>query len=71
MREKQVEKMLVTVVAVLLLVLNVLLVMKYDAVFSVVAADYAKRLSYLFHVSGFDPNNYAILTEWEIGRAHV
>lgn len=64
MREKQVEKMLVTVVAVLLLVLNVLMVMKYDAVFSVVAADYAKRLSYLFHVSGFDPNNYAILTEW-------
>ena len=41
MREKQVEKMLVTVVAVLLLVLNVLMVMKYDAVFSVVAADYA------------------------------
>ncbi len=64
MRERNVERTLVAVVALLLLVLNVLMVAKYDADFSVMADDYAKRLSYLFHVSGFDPNNYAILTEW-------
>ena len=58
------ERTLMGVVALLLLMLNALMVEKYDAVFSVLADDYAKRLSYLFHVSGFDPNSYAILTEW-------
>lgn len=64
MKEKWVERTLMGVVALLLLMLNALMVEKYDAVFSVLADDYAKRLSYLFHVSGFDPNSYAILTEW-------
>ncbi len=64
MRETRVERTLLAVVALLLLVLNGLMVAKHDAAFSVVADDYPKRLSYLFHVSGFDPNNYAILTDW-------
>ncbi len=66
MKERNVERMLMGVVALLLLVLNALMVAKYDAIFSVMSDDYARQLSYLFHVSGFDPNSYAILTEWSM-----
>lgn len=66
MKQHTIERLTVGMVALLLIVLNVGMVMKYDATLSVVAEDYAKRLSYLFHVSGFDPNSYAIMTHWDM-----
>lgn len=66
MKEKHIERLTVALVTLLLAVLNAAMVAKHDATFGVVAADYAKRLSYLFHVSGFDPNSYAVMTQWEM-----
>lgn len=51
-------------VMLLLVVLNGLLILKYDALFSVVADDYGKLLQYNYHVSGFDATTYSVLTEW-------
>lgn len=51
-------------VLLLLVVLNGMLFVKYDGLFNVVSDDYANVLSSYFHVSGFDPITYKVLTEW-------
>lgn len=48
----------------LLVILNGMLIMKYDALFSVICDDYGKLLSYNYHLSGFDATTYSVLTEW-------
>ena len=64
MRLRREEWILGLVVLLLLVVLNGLLIAKYDALFSVVCDDYGKLLSYNYHISGFDATTYSILTEW-------
>ena len=59
------EELLIGLLAVLpIFMLNVMMIGKYDGLFNVVSDDYAKTLSYYFHVSGFDPVTYNVLTEW-------
>ena len=64
MRLRREEWILGLVVLLLLVILNGMLIMKYDALFSVVCDDYGKLLSYNYHVSGFDATTYSVLTEW-------
>ena len=64
MRLRREEWILGLVVLLLLVILNGMLIMKYDALFSVVSDDYGKLLSYNYHVSGFDATTYSVLTEW-------
>jgi hypothetical protein len=64
MRLYREEWILGLVVLLLLVILNGLLIAKYDALFSVVCDDYGKLLSYNYHVSGFDATTYSVLTEW-------
>ena len=64
MRLRREEWILGLVVLLLLVILNGLLIAKYDALFSVVCDDYSKLLSYNYHVSGFDATTYSVLTEW-------
>lgn len=64
MRLRREEWILGLVVLLLLVVLNGMLIMKYDALFSVICDDYGKLLSYNYHVSGFDATTYSVLTEW-------
>ena len=59
------EELLIGLLAILpIFMLNVMMIGKYDGLFNVVGDDYAKTLSYYFHVSGFDPVTYNVLTEW-------
>ena len=64
MRLRREEWILGLVILLLLVILNGMLIMKYDALFSVVCDDYGKLLSYNYHVSGFDATTYSVLTEW-------
>ncbi len=64
MRLRREEWILGLVVLLLLVILNGMLIMKYDALFSVVCDDYGKLLSYNYHLSGFDATTYSVLTEW-------
>lgn len=64
MRLRREEWILGLVVLLLLVILNGMLIMKYDTLFSVVCDDYGKLLSYNYHVSGFDATTYSVLTEW-------
>ncbi len=64
MRLKREEWILGLAVMLLLIILNGMLIAKYDALFSVVCDDYGKLLSYNYHVSGFDATTYSVLTEW-------
>lgn len=64
MRLKREEWVLGAGILLLLVILNGMLIAKYDALFSVVCDDYGKLLSYNYHVSGFDATTYSILTEW-------
>ena len=64
MRLKREEWILGLGVLLLLVILNGLLIAKYDALFSVISDDYGKLLSYNYHVSGFDATTYSVLTEW-------
>ena len=51
-------------ILLLLVALNGMMFMKYDGLFNVLGADYGSVLSNYFHVSGFDPITYKVLTEW-------
>lgn len=64
MRLRREEWILGLGVLLLLVILNGLLITKYDALFSVISDDYGKLLSYNYHVSGFDATTYSVLTEW-------
>lgn len=64
MRLRREEWILGLVVLLLLVILNGMLIMKYDALFSVVCDDYGKLLSHNYHLSGFDATTYSVLTEW-------
>lgn len=64
MRLRREEWILGLVVLLLLVILNGMLIMKYDALFSVVCDEYGKLLSYNYHLSGFDATTYSVLTEW-------
>ncbi|MBO7116799.1 MAG: GtrA family protein [Prevotella sp.] len=64
MRLRREEWILGLAVLLLLVILNGLLIAKYDALFSVISDDYGKLLSYNYHVSGFDATTYSVLTEW-------
>ena len=64
MRLRREEWILGVGVLLLLVILNGMLIAKYDALFSVVCDDYGKLLSYNYHVSGFDATTYSVLTEW-------
>ena len=64
MRLRREEWILGLAVLLLLVILNGLLIAKYDALFSVISDDYGKLLSYNYHVSGFDATSYSVLTEW-------
>lgn len=64
MRLRRDELLTALAVALLLMVLNGLMIVKYDDLLTVVSEDYGKLLSYNFHVSGFDPNTYSILSDW-------
>ena len=64
MRLRREEWILGLVVLLLLVILNGMLIMKYDTLFSVVCDDYGKLLSYNYHLSGFDATTYSVLTEW-------
>lgn len=64
MKLKREEWFIGLLVLALLVILNGMLVMKYDALFSVISDDYGKLLSYNYHVSGFDATTYSVLTEW-------
>ena len=64
MRLKREEWILGAGILLVLVILNGMLIAKYDALFSVVSDDYGKLLSYNYHVSGFDATTYSILTEW-------
>lgn len=64
MRLQRDECFLGLAVLLLLIVLNGMLIAKYDALFSVISDDYGKLLSYNYHISGFDATTYSILTEW-------
>lgn len=54
------------VIASVLLVLNGMMILKYSSLLDPLSEDYAKQLSYLFHVSGFDPITYKVLTHWQM-----
>lgn len=64
MRLRREEWILGVGILLLLIILNGMLIAKYDALFSVVCEDYGKLLSYNYHVSGFDATTYSVLTEW-------
>ncbi|MBQ7420064.1 MAG: GtrA family protein [Prevotella sp.] len=64
MRLRREEWIVGLAVMLLLIILNGMLIAKYDALFSVVCDDYGKLLSYHYHVSGFDATTYSVLTEW-------
>ena len=64
MRTNREELLTAAAIVLLLIVLNAMLAAKYDGLFNVVSPDYGQRLSYYFHISGFDPSSYSILTEW-------
>ena len=54
------------VIASILVVLNSMMILKYNPLLDPLSEDYAKQLSYLFHVSGFDPITYKVLTHWQM-----
>jgi len=64
MRLRRDEWMIGLAVLLLLVVLNGLLIAKYDALLSVVSSDYTNLLTYNYHVSGFDATTYDVLTAW-------
>lgn len=64
MKLKREEWILGLGILFLLIILNGMLIAKYDSLFSVVCDDYGKLLSYNYHVSGFDATTYSVLTEW-------
>ena len=64
MRLRREEWIIGWTVTLLLIILNGMLIAKYDTLFSVVCDDYGKLLSYNYHVSGFDATTYSVLTEW-------
>ena len=64
MKLKREEWILGLGILFLLIILNGMLIAKYDSLFSVVSDDYGKLLSYNYHVSGFDATTYSVLTEW-------
>lgn len=64
MRLRREEWILGAGILLLLIILNGMLIAKYDALFSVVCENYGKLLSYNYHVSGFDATTYSVLTEW-------
>lgn len=53
-------------IASVLVVLNGMMILKYGPLIDFSGEDYAKQLSYLFHVSGFDPITYKVLTHWQM-----
>lgn len=64
MRLKREEWTLGLAILLLLIILNGMVIAKYDALLSVVSEDYGKLLTYHYHVSGFDGTTYSVLTEW-------
>ena len=58
------ELLTAAAIVLLLIVLNAMLAAKYDGLFNVVSEDYGQKLSYYFHISGFDAVTYSVLTDW-------
>ena len=63
MRLKREEWTLGLAVLLLLIILNGMVIAKYDALLSVVSEDYGKLLTYHYHVSGFDGTTHSVNTE--------
>ncbi len=64
MKTNRVELLTGAAIVLLLIVLNTMIFCKYDGLLNVVGNDYGKTLSYYYHVSGFDPITYNVLTDW-------
>lgn len=64
MKTNREELLTAAAIVLLLIVLNAMLIAKYDGLFNVVRPDYGQSLSYYFHISGFDPITYGVLTDW-------
>lgn len=64
MKVNREELLTAAAIVLLLIVLHTMMIGKYDGLFNVVADDYGQRLSYYFHISGFDAITYNVLTDW-------
>ena len=64
MKVNREELLTAAAIVLLLIVLHTMMTGKYDGLFNVVADDYGQRLSYYFHISGFDAITYNVLTDW-------
>lgn len=66
-RVKREERALATVALIVLLVLNALVIGKYYDVFTPLNAHYWHLFISKFHISGFDPITYSVVSNWTAG----
>lgn len=59
------ERLLALVSAIFFAILNTLTVVKYYGSFSQLTSNYHRLFVKTFHVSGFDPLTYAVLSNWD------
>lgn len=64
-RIRREERRMAWMVLALLVALNILTIAKYHGVFTPLADDYWRLFVGKFHVSGFDPISYYVLSHWE------
>ena len=66
-RVKREERALATVALLVLLALNALVICKYYDVFTPLNAHYWHLFISKFHISGFDPITYSVVSDWTAG----
>lgn len=66
-RVKREERTLALVMLLVLTALNALVVCKYYDVFTPLNAHYWHLFIGTFHVSGFDPITYSVVSDWTAG----
>lgn len=66
-RVKREERLLAMVMLVLLIALNALVVCKYYDVFTPLNSHYWHLFISKFHISGFDPITYSVVSDWTAG----
>lgn len=59
------ERWMMWLALTLLLLLNALTIAKYYGIFTPLAADYWQLFVGKFHISGFDPISYYVISDWE------
>ncbi len=62
---KQEERVSATIALIVFILLNALTVIKYDDKFALLSNNYHKLFVSNFHVAGFDPLTYSIVSHWD------